>query len=153
MCEPWPRTMYSGSPPTLPNARTGEFTPPGMNRSARLCSLRDCSVLRAIIPPAILAIGRRRSVSPNVVVAVAASELYFKPEQLAQASRLQYFFFISVSHDPAIRQEHDPFDLGNDVRKLMGDKNDPNPRIRQRAHGLPQTVLRQNIQRVAGLVE
>src|ERR1019366_4533912 len=51
MCEPWPRTIYSGSQPTARKARTGEFTPPGINCSARLCSLRDCSVLRAIIPP------------------------------------------------------------------------------------------------------
>src|SRR6266481_8581952 len=51
MCEPWPRTIYRGSPPTAPNARTGEFTPPVMKCSARFCSLRDCSVLRTIIPP------------------------------------------------------------------------------------------------------
>src|SRR5450756_1503855 len=51
MCEPWPRTMYRGSPPTARKARTGEFTPPGINCSARFCSLRDCSVLRAIVPP------------------------------------------------------------------------------------------------------
>src|ERR1700728_4162974 len=50
MWEPWPRTMYSGSPPTLQKARTGEFTPPGINCSARFCNLRDCSVLRVMIP-------------------------------------------------------------------------------------------------------
>src|SRR5208282_1345252 len=48
MREPWPRTMYSGSQPTLRKARTGEFTPPGINCSARFCSLRDSSVLRVI---------------------------------------------------------------------------------------------------------
>jgi hypothetical protein len=49
MWEPFPRTMWSGSPPTERKARTGEFTPPGMSCSARLCSLRDCSVLRGIV--------------------------------------------------------------------------------------------------------
>src|SRR5208283_2056157 len=57
MCEPWPRTMYSGSHPTLRNARTGEFTPPGINFSARFCNLRDCSVLRVIVPPTLRSFG------------------------------------------------------------------------------------------------
>src|SRR5579862_3416058 len=35
--------MNGGSPPTAPNARTGEFTPPGIIASARCCNLRDCS--------------------------------------------------------------------------------------------------------------
>ena len=36
---------------TARKARTGELTPPGINCSARFCSLRDCSVFRAIAPP------------------------------------------------------------------------------------------------------
>src|SRR5438128_11595239 len=32
---PWPRATKNGSPPTAPNARTGEFTPPGMRARAR----------------------------------------------------------------------------------------------------------------------
>ena len=32
---PDPRTMNRGVPPTAPNARTGEFTPPGVTWSAR----------------------------------------------------------------------------------------------------------------------
>src|SRR5262249_30775395 len=35
MREPRPRTMYGGSPPTDLNARTGEFTPPGITFDAR----------------------------------------------------------------------------------------------------------------------
>src|SRR5580704_12208119 len=51
MCEPCPRTMKGASPPTEPKARTGEFTPPGIICSARCCSLRDISVLRAMGSP------------------------------------------------------------------------------------------------------
>src|SRR5580693_429663 len=46
MCEPLPRTINGGSPPTEPNARTGEFTPPGIMLSARCCKRRDCSTFR-----------------------------------------------------------------------------------------------------------
>src|SRR5579864_2599022 len=55
MCDPFPRTMKGGSPPTDLKARTGEFTPPGIMLSARCCSRCDCSILRdvvdGIIPP------------------------------------------------------------------------------------------------------
>src|SRR5271170_1667340 len=49
MCEPFPRTINGGSPPTEPNARTGEFTPPGIMLSARCCRRRDCSVFRDVV--------------------------------------------------------------------------------------------------------
>src|SRR5258708_38201465 len=49
MCEPFPRTINGGSPPTEPNARTGEFTPPGITPSARCCNRRDCSTFREIV--------------------------------------------------------------------------------------------------------
>src|SRR6266516_1776087 len=49
MWDPLPRTMNGGSPPTERNARTGEFTPPGIMLSARCCSRRDCSVLRKVV--------------------------------------------------------------------------------------------------------
>src|SRR5438270_13903098 len=38
---PTPRTMIGGSPPTDLNARTGEFTPPGITFSARCWALRE----------------------------------------------------------------------------------------------------------------
>src|SRR5580692_8108217 len=47
--EPLPRTMKGASPPTAPNARTGEFTPPGIMLAARSCKRRDCSVLRDVV--------------------------------------------------------------------------------------------------------
>src|ERR1035441_6327503 len=40
-CEPSPRAMKSGYPPTARNARTGEFTPPGIFNSARRNSSSD----------------------------------------------------------------------------------------------------------------
>src|SRR5271165_2993988 len=43
-CAPFPRTMNGGSPPTDRNARTGEFTPPGIMLTARCCRRCDCSV-------------------------------------------------------------------------------------------------------------
>src|SRR5438309_11280920 len=49
MCEPLPRTINGASPPTDRNARTGEFTPPGIMLSARCCNRRDCSVLRDVV--------------------------------------------------------------------------------------------------------
>src|SRR5580658_10217836 len=49
MCEPFPRTINSGSPPTDPNARTGEFTPPGIMLAARSCKRRDCSTFRVVV--------------------------------------------------------------------------------------------------------
>src|ERR1700738_5056298 len=49
MCDPFPRRMNGGSPPTEPNARTGEFTPPGIMLSARCCKRRDCSTLRDVV--------------------------------------------------------------------------------------------------------
>src|SRR3954465_4033644 len=52
MREPSPRAIKTGSPPTDLNARTGESTPPGITCSARCCSLRDFSKLRAIRKPA-----------------------------------------------------------------------------------------------------
>ena len=39
MCEPSPRAMKGGLPPTLRKARTGELTPPGMIS----CALRKSS--------------------------------------------------------------------------------------------------------------
>ena len=48
ICEPCPRTMNGASHSTDLNARTGEFTPPGINPSARFCSRRHSSSLRAI---------------------------------------------------------------------------------------------------------
>src|ERR1700728_625711 len=49
MCEPFPRTINGGSPPTDPNARTGELTPPGIIFSARCCRRRDCSTFRDVV--------------------------------------------------------------------------------------------------------
>src|SRR6266496_962259 len=49
ICDPLPRTINGGSPPTERNARTGEFTPPGIMLSARCCRRRDCSVLRDVV--------------------------------------------------------------------------------------------------------
>src|ERR1700689_4784353 len=49
MCEPLPRTIKGGSPPTAPNARTGEFTPPGIILAARFCKRCDCSTFREVI--------------------------------------------------------------------------------------------------------
>src|SRR5712675_3046855 len=49
MCEPFPRTINGGSPPTEPKARTGEFTPPGIMPSARFCKRRDCSTFRDVV--------------------------------------------------------------------------------------------------------
>src|SRR5215471_21240932 len=48
-CEPLPRTINGGSAPTDLNARTGEFTPPGIMLSARCCRRRDCSVWRKVV--------------------------------------------------------------------------------------------------------
>src|SRR5215467_11196908 len=48
-CDPLPRTINGGSPPTERKARTGEFTPPGIIDSARCCRRRDCSVLRDVV--------------------------------------------------------------------------------------------------------
>src|SRR5260370_26718425 len=42
MREPWPCSMNGGVPPTARNARTGEFTPPGMISCARWKSASDC---------------------------------------------------------------------------------------------------------------
>src|SRR5216684_1019973 len=39
--EPSPRAMNGGVPPTLRNARTGEFTPPGIGFCARVKSASD----------------------------------------------------------------------------------------------------------------
>src|ERR1051326_7237954 len=47
--EPFPRTMYGGSPPTDLKARTGESTPPGITRQARACS--SCDFDRLFILP------------------------------------------------------------------------------------------------------
>src|SRR5579864_2888110 len=49
MCDPFPRTMNRGSPPTERNARTGEFTPPGIMLSALNWSRRDCSVFCDVV--------------------------------------------------------------------------------------------------------
>src|SRR5579862_1144580 len=49
MCEPLPRTINRGSPPTERNARTGEFTPPGIMLSALNWRRRDCSVLCDVV--------------------------------------------------------------------------------------------------------
>src|ERR1700752_2893232 len=49
ICDPLPRTINGGSPPTARKARTGEFTPPGIMLSARCCRRRDCSVLRVVV--------------------------------------------------------------------------------------------------------
>jgi len=49
ICDPLPRTINGASPPTERNARTGEFTPPGIMLSARCCSRRDCSVFREVV--------------------------------------------------------------------------------------------------------
>src|SRR6202049_5222370 len=43
--------MKGASPPTERKARTGELTPPGIICSARCCSLRDMSILRAMGSP------------------------------------------------------------------------------------------------------
>src|SRR5258708_5653750 len=49
ICDPLPRTINGASPPTDRNARTGEFTPPGIMLSARCCRRRDCSVFRDVV--------------------------------------------------------------------------------------------------------
>src|ERR1700684_4075123 len=49
MCDPLPRRINGGSPPTEPKARTGELTPPGIMFSARCWRRRDCSVLRDMV--------------------------------------------------------------------------------------------------------
>ncbi len=46
-CEPSPRATNTGCPPTLRNALTGEFTPPGIFSTARRNNSSDlASVMR-----------------------------------------------------------------------------------------------------------
>src|SRR5688500_2963222 len=53
MCGPLPRTMKRGVPPTALNARTGEFTPPGVTPQARSKSASDtgaaCGYARRVV--------------------------------------------------------------------------------------------------------
>src|SRR3984885_4314166 len=49
MCDPLPRTIKRGSPPTERNARTGEFTPPGIMLSALNWRRCDSSVLCDVV--------------------------------------------------------------------------------------------------------
>src|SRR5271167_2872741 len=60
-CEPFPRTINGGSPPTEPNARTGEFTPPGIMLSARCCKRRERSTFREVADGIECSRGRRMS--------------------------------------------------------------------------------------------
>src|SRR4051812_48151574 len=46
MRAPRPRDTTNGSPPTPPNARTGELTPPGKSSRARAISARERMVER-----------------------------------------------------------------------------------------------------------
>src|SRR5215471_5256029 len=47
--QPSPRAMKMGLPPTLRNARTGEFTPPGMRSRARWKRASDLSVFIVVV--------------------------------------------------------------------------------------------------------
>src|SRR5580700_521132 len=71
MCEPLPRTINGGSPPTEPNARTGEFTPPGIMLSARCCKRRDCSTFRDVVD-GIVAPTKRMSKDEDRAITIAA---------------------------------------------------------------------------------
>src|SRR5271156_1740410 len=71
MCEPFPRTINGGSPPTEANARTGEFTPPGIMLSARCCKRRDCSTFRDVVD-GIVAPTRRMSKDEDRATTIAA---------------------------------------------------------------------------------
>ena len=53
MWEPSPRAMKRGVPPTPRKARTGEFTPPGMDSWARAKSASDCAMVHTRVSPRI----------------------------------------------------------------------------------------------------
>src|SRR5215831_8205073 len=64
--------MNSGVPPTAWNARTGEFTPPGIRRCARANSSSDW-VMAAFLP-GFGRLGRRRSGPANEILRVVGQD-------------------------------------------------------------------------------
>jgi hypothetical protein len=70
-----------------------------------------------------------------MVVAIATCYLDLDSKNVSQALRLQDFFFATISHNPALRHQHNAFDLGNDIRQLMCNQNDSNPGASQQTHG------------------
>src|SRR5215470_11271204 len=111
ICEPWPRTTKGGSPPTARNARTGELTPPGISISARFCSLRDWSSLRAMREPPLLndhyssaaSMGRKRAVTGR----------YYGATSDVGANSREF-------HRLAILPQHQVFSLRTSVALLTG---------------------------------
>jgi hypothetical protein len=66
---------------------------------------------------------------------------------------LKDVFFSTVGVDAAFGHEHHTFDFRDDVGEIMRDHDDPNAGLGKRTHGFAQAVSREEIERIAGLVE
>src|ERR1700730_11140646 len=91
--------------------------------------------------------------SPKMVVAVAAGDVHPNSEEARDFLLLEQVLFAPVGLNPSAAHEDHAIDLRDDVGEMVSDENDSNPRLGKRAHGFAKTVLRKNIEAVAGLVE
>src|SRR5713226_3474919 len=88
-----------------------------------------------------------------MVVAVASRDVHANSEEAGDLFRLKQVFLASVGLNPSATHQDDAIDLGDDVGEVVSDQDDSNPRLGKRAHRFTKTMLRENIEAVARLVE
>src|SRR6266404_5763235 len=91
--------------------------------------------------------------SPKVVVAVASRDVHANSEELRDLFRLEQVFLAPIRLNASAAHQDDAIDLRYDVGEMVSHEDDSNSRLGQRAHRFAKTVLRENIEAVARLIE
>src|ERR1700726_2343939 len=91
--------------------------------------------------------------SPKMVVAVAASDVNPNSEEARDFLLPEQVLFAPVGLNPSAAHQDHAIDLRDDVGEMVSHEDDSDPRLGKRAHRFAKTVLRENIETVAGLVE
>ena len=84
---------------------------------------------------------------------LVAADADGSPEKLAEAGLGEEFGARAVGDDAAGAHEDDPFDLGQNVGKVMGDEDEAGAFGDETAQGLAEIALCGEIESVGGLVE
>src|SRR5882762_5310032 len=92
-------------------------------------------------------------ISPKMVVPVASRDVHANSKELRDLFRLEQVFLAPIRLNASAAHQDDAIDLRYDVGEMVSHEDDSNSRLGQRAHRFAKTVLRENIEAIARLIE
>src|SRR5467141_284951 len=92
-------------------------------------------------------------ISPKMVVPVASRDVHANSKELRDLFGLEQVFLAPIRLNASAAHQDNAIDLRDDVGEMVSHEDDSNSRLGQRAHRFAKTVLRENVEAIARLIE